>query len=154
VARDRAAGLRVVLTNGVFDLLHVGHVAYLEAARALGDRLVVGVNGDAAARRLKGPGRPLQPARERARLLAALRCVDYVTVFPEMTASALLRAVRPHVYAKGADYASKPWPEAAEAQSLGIEAALLPLTPGRSTSALLDRLRAAPLVPRHSVPRH
>ncbi|HEX2486463.1 MAG TPA: adenylyltransferase/cytidyltransferase family protein [Myxococcota bacterium] len=106
-ARVRAAqrrGERVVFTSGCFDLLHVGHVRSLEEARGLGDRLVVGVNADATVRRLKGRGRPVLPARQRAELLAALACVDFVFTFPEPTPRASLAAVRPDVYAKGGDW--------------------------------------------------
>ena len=109
--RLRAAGRRIVLANGVFDLLHVGHVRYLEAARALGDVLFVGVNGDAAVARLKGAGRPLMPARERAEVLAALRAVDHVVVFEEDTADALVAAIRPAIHAKGTDYTAETVPE-------------------------------------------
>jgi rfaE bifunctional protein nucleotidyltransferase chain/domain len=109
--RLRAAGRRIVLANGCFDLLHVGHVRYLEAARALGDVLFVGINGDAAVARLKGPGRPLMPAAERLELLAALRAVDHVVVFDEDTADALVAAIRPDVHAKGTDYTLETVPE-------------------------------------------
>jgi rfaE bifunctional protein nucleotidyltransferase chain/domain len=105
VASRPAAGARIVLTNGVFDLLHLGHVRYLCQARALGDALVVGVNSDASTRRLKGPRRPLVPQAERAAVLAALSCVDAVTVFDEDTATRLVEVVCPAVYAKGGDYA-------------------------------------------------
>lgn len=106
VVSDRqAAGERGVFTNGIFDLLHIGHVSYLRQARALGDFLVVGVNSDASTRRLKGPMRPLVPERERAELLAALACVDYVTIFDESTAETIVAALRPAVYVKGGDYA-------------------------------------------------
>jgi rfaE bifunctional protein nucleotidyltransferase chain/domain len=101
----RAAGARIVLTNGVFDLLHLGHVRYLQQARALGDALVVGINSDASTRRLKGPDRPLVPQSERAEVLAALACIDAVTVFDEDTATRLVAELRPEVYAKGGDYA-------------------------------------------------
>jgi D-glycero-beta-D-manno-heptose 1-phosphate adenylyltransferase len=109
--RLRAEGKRLVLANGCFDLLHVGHVRYLEAARALGDVLFVGINGDAAVARLKGAGRPLMPARERAEVLAALRAVDHVVVFDEDTADALVAAVRPAIHAKGTDYTPESVPE-------------------------------------------
>src|SRR6059058_5495633 len=109
--RLRAEGKRIVLANGCFDLLHVGHVRYLEAARALGDVLFVGINGDAAVARLKGAGRPLMPARERAEVLAALRAVDHVVVFDEDTADALVAAVRPAIHAKGTDYTPESVPE-------------------------------------------
>lgn len=105
VAERQAAGERAVFTNGVFDLLHLGHVTYLRQARALGDFLVVGVNSDASTRRLKGPKRPLVPEHERAGLLAALACVDLVTIFDEPTAEATIAALRPSVYVKGGDYA-------------------------------------------------
>jgi len=107
----RAAGKRIVLANGCFDLLHVGHVRYLEAARALGDVLFVGINADAAVARLKGPGRPLMPAAERAELLAALRPVDHVVVFDDDTADRLIAAIRPDVHAKGTDYTPETVPE-------------------------------------------
>lgn len=105
LARRTREGARVVLTNGVFDLLHVGHTRYLTRARALGDLLVVGINSDASTRALKGPLRPLVPEDERAELLASLESVDYVTVFAESTADALLEALHPSVYVKGGDYA-------------------------------------------------
>jgi D-glycero-beta-D-manno-heptose 1-phosphate adenylyltransferase len=108
VAARQHAGERVVFTNGVFDLLHLGHVTYLQRARALGDLLVVGLNSDASTRRLKGPRRPLVPDDERAAVLAALACVDYVTIFDEPTATRLLATFRPAVYVKGADYAGGP----------------------------------------------
>jgi rfaE bifunctional protein nucleotidyltransferase chain/domain len=107
----RASERRVVLANGCFDLLHVGHVRYLEGARALGDLLIVGVNSDAAVRRLKGPGRPLMPAGERAEILAALRAVDHVVVFDGDTADGLVALLRPAVHAKGSDYTPESVPE-------------------------------------------
>jgi D-glycero-beta-D-manno-heptose 1-phosphate adenylyltransferase len=109
--RLRAAGKRIVLANGCFDLLHVGHVRYLQAARALGDVLFVGINDDAAVARLKGAGRPLMPADERAEVLAALRVVDHVVVFDEDTADTLVAALRPDVHAKGTDYTPDTVPE-------------------------------------------
>ena len=105
VRQRQARGKRAVLTNGVFDLLHLGHITYLQQARALGDLLVVGINSDASTRRLKGPARPLTPERERAEVLAALACVDYVTIFGENTAESLVAALCPALYVKGADYA-------------------------------------------------
>jgi rfaE bifunctional protein nucleotidyltransferase chain/domain len=109
--RLRTQGKRIVLANGCFDLLHVGHVRYLRAARRLGDVLFVGVNGDAAVARLKGRGRPLMPARERVEILAALRDVDHVVVFEEDTADRLVGVLRPHVHAKGTDYTEGSVPE-------------------------------------------
>src|ERR687893_2120086 len=111
VAIARKGGARVVFANGCFDLLHVGHVRYLEAARALGDLLVVGVNADEQVRRLKGEGRPLVPERERAEVVASLRAVDLVTVFAEPTVEQLLLAVRPDIHAKGTDYTVDTVPE-------------------------------------------
>ena len=122
--RLRAAGRRIVLANGVFDLLHVGHVRYLEAARRLGDVLFVGVNGDASVTRLKGTGRPIMPAAERAELLAALRAVDHVVVFEDDTADALLGALKPDVHAKGTDYTTDSVPERATARALGATVAI------------------------------
>jgi len=109
--RLRADGKRIVLANGCFDLLHVGHVRYLQAARALGDVLFVGINADAAVARLKGPGRPLMPAAERAELLSALRAVDHVVVFEDDTADKLIAAIRPDIHAKGTDYTPDTVPE-------------------------------------------
>ena len=115
---------RVVLANGCFDLLHVGHVRYLEDARALGDLLIVGVNGDDAVRRLKGPGRPLMPAVERAEMLAALRAVDHVVVFEDDTADRLVALLRPAVHAKGTDYTAESVPERASVHAAGGRVAI------------------------------
>ena len=122
--KARAAGRRVVLANGCFDLLHVGHVRYLEDARALGDLLIVGVNGDEAVRRLKGPGRPLMPAVERAEMLAALRAVDHVVVFEDDTADRLVALLRPAVHAKGTDYTAESVPERASVLAAGGRVAI------------------------------
>ena len=119
--RLRAEGKRIVLANGCFDLLHVGHVRYLRAARRLGDVLFVGVNSDAAVRRLKGPGRPLVPAAERAEIVAALAGVDHVVIFDEDTADRLLERLRPHVHAKGTDYTPEAVPERASARAVGAQ---------------------------------
>jgi rfaE bifunctional protein nucleotidyltransferase chain/domain len=144
--RARHDGRTVVWTNGCFDLLHVGHVRNLQAARALGDALVVGVNDDASVRRLKGPQRPILPAEQRAELLAALECVDAVVLFPEDTPAAALERLRPDIHCKGADYApphGKPIPEAAVVAAYGGRIAFLPLVPGLSTSDLVQRIVAA-----------
>ena len=141
VAAWRGSGARVVFANGIFDLLHVGHVRYLQAARGLGDRLVVGVNGDAATARLKGPGRPILPAADRARLVAALRVVDRVLVFDEDTADATLRALRPDVHAKGTDYRAGDVPERDTALGLGIEVAIVGDPKAHATRTLVERLR-------------
>ncbi|PYM93288.1 MAG: D-glycero-beta-D-manno-heptose 1-phosphate adenylyltransferase [Candidatus Rokuibacteriota bacterium] len=117
--RLRAERKRIVLANGCFDLLHVGHVRYLRAARKLGDVLFVGINSDAAVARLKGRGRPLMPAAERAEILLSLREVDHVVVFEEDTADRLVASLRPHVHAKGTDYRPGSVPEAATVQAVG-----------------------------------
>ena len=138
--RDRQV---VVWTNGCFDLLHVGHVRSLLAARRLGDVLVVGLNSDDSVRSLKGPGRPILPAVERAELLAALECVDLVAVFEESTPAAALARLQPDVHCKGADYApphGKPIPEAEVVRSDGGRVEFLPLLPETSTSALVRRI--------------
>jgi phosphoheptose isomerase len=141
--RWREQGLRVVWTNGCFDLLHVGHVRSLEAARALGDVLVVGVNGDASVREIKGDGRPLVPVEERAELVAALEPVDRVVVFDEPTPERALDRLRPEIHTKGADYEGRELPERAVVESYGGSIELLPLVPGLSTSELEQRLRDA-----------
>ena len=137
----RAGGGSLAFTNGVFDLLHAGHLETLEKARAMGDALFVGVNSDESARQLKGPGRPWIPATERARLLAALRAVDAVIIFPEVTAESVIRALRPDVYVKGGDYADKSLPERALVESYGGRVELIPFLPGYSTSQLIARIR-------------
>jgi len=131
-------GGTVVATGGCFDLLHAGHVATLRAARRLGDCLVVCLNSDDSVRRLKGPSRPLVPAADRARVLEALECVDAVVVFGEDTPTEVLRRIRPHVWAKGGDYAGADVPEAAVLEEWGGQAVVLPYLAGRSTSGLLD----------------
>ena len=140
-ARLRADGRRVVLANGCFDLLHVGHVRYLTAARALGDVLFVGLNSDAAVTRLKGPGRPLMPAAERVELLAALRAVDHVVVFDEDTADRLVALVRPAVHAKGTDYTEASVPEAASVRAAGGRVAIVGDAKAHATRDLIARIR-------------
>ena len=139
----RAAGKKLVATNGCFDLLHVGHVRYLQAARARGDALVVGVNGDDSARELKGPGRPLNNEKERADVLAALECVDLVTIFPELRATRFIQAAAPAIYAKGGDYTAETLnaEERNALQKIGAEIRIVPFEKGYSTSRLLERLR-------------
>lgn len=131
----------MVATGGCFDLVHAGHIHMLEAARALGDCLVVCVNSDDSVRRLKGADRPIVPAEDRADLLAALACVDAVVIFDEDTPVAALRRLRPHVFAKGGDYGSTTIPEAAVLASWGGQAVALPYLDGRSTTRLLQEVR-------------
>lgn len=138
----RAAGQRVVLTNGTFDLLHVGHLRSLCGARHEGDLLVVGLNSDESVRGYKGPGRPVVPQEERAEILAALECVDFVHIFPEADACALLRATRPHVYAKGRDYDLERLPERAVADELGAEIVFTGDPKEHAVSDVLERIRA------------
>jgi D-glycero-beta-D-manno-heptose 1-phosphate adenylyltransferase len=140
LAPVRIGRARVVLTNGVFDILHIGHLRFLRAARALGDVLVVGINSDSSVS-VNKPGRPVVPEIERAELVAALEPVDYGVIFGEPTADSLLRALRPSVYVKGSDYTLDTLPEANTARQLGVEIAFVPLIEGRSTSALIDALR-------------
>jgi rfaE bifunctional protein nucleotidyltransferase chain/domain len=137
--RIRDRGARVALTNGVFDLLHVGHLRYLRQARRHADVLVVGVNADAVVGK---PGRPLIPEADRAELVAALDPVDYVVIFSTPTADSLLRELRPDVYVKGADYSEATLPEAATAREVGARLIFVPLAEGHSTSELLRKLRS------------
>jgi len=139
----RDAGKKLVVTNGCFDLLHVGHVRYLQAARALGDALAVGVNGDKSVRELKGENRPLNNEHDRAEVLAALECIDFGTVFPETRATRLLELVRPAVYAKGGDYTAETLnaEERAALEKIGADIRIIPFEKGYSTSGLLKKLR-------------
>ena len=139
----RDAGKKVVATNGCFDLLHVGHVRYLQAARALGDVLMVGLNGDESVRELKGAGRPLNNERARAEVLAALECVDIVTIFPEVRATRFIEAAQPAVYVKGGDYNSESLnaEERAALEKIGAKIEIVPFVEGYSTSRLLEELR-------------
>ena len=140
--RLRTEGKRVVATNGCFDILHVGHVRYLAAARELGDVLVVGLNGDDSIRQLKGEGRPVNRERDRAEVLAALESVDYVTVFPEKRATNFLRIARPAIYAKGGDYTADALDreERAVLDEFGSRIEIIPFEKGYSTSGLLTRM--------------
>lgn len=140
VAEWRAAGHSIVLANGVFDLLHVGHVRYLEGAKALGDRLVVAVNSDASTRAYKGPGRPVIPQDERAELIAALACTDLVLVFDEPDVREVIRALKPDVHAKGTDYTPDSIPERAEVEAYGGRVAVTGDPKDHSTTALIGRL--------------
>lgn len=140
----RHAGKTLVMTNGHFDLLHVGHLDYLEKARALGDALFVGINGDGGTQRLKGSGRPLVPATERARLIAALKPVTATLIFDADTADALLHALQPDIYVKGGDYAHKVLPERATVAAYGGTIVLIDYLPDHSTTRLIAKIRALP----------
>ncbi len=141
--RNQHPGKTIVFTNGCFDILHAGHVRYLAAAKQLGDILVVGLNGDASVRELKGEGRPLNSEEDRAEVMAALEAVDYVIVFDEKRVDKLLRQVRPGVYAKGGDYTvnSLDQDEVAALKEIGAKIEILPLVPGKSTSKLLEAIQ-------------
>ncbi len=143
-ARVAALPRPVVFTNGVFDILHRGHVEYLYAARALGDALVVGLNTDASVRRLKGPQRPLNPERDRSLVLAGLGCVDAVTLFGEDTPQDLIAALLPDILVKGGDYRPEEVVGRPEVEAAGGRLVLIPFVQGRSTTALVDRIRSSP----------
>ena len=140
----RREGKTLAFTNGHFDLLHAGHLEYLEKARELGDALFVAVNGDASTRRLKGEGRPLVPEGQRARLLAALEPVSAVIIFEADTADDLLMALKPEIYVKGGDYANKPLPERATVEGYGGRVELIGLLSGHSTTQLIELIRKLP----------
>jgi D-glycero-beta-D-manno-heptose 1-phosphate adenylyltransferase len=140
VARERRLGRRVVLANGGFDLLHVGHTRYLESAARQGDILIVALNSDASLRRLKGPGRPLLPQAERAAILSGLACVDYVLIFDEPNVEHILLALKPDVHAKGSDYSKKTVPERAVVLSYGGSIAIVGGAKVRSTSEVIPRV--------------
>ena len=152
IRRRQQLGERGVFTNGCFDLLHLGHVRYLQEARSLGDFLIVGLNSDTSTRLLKGPGRPLVPEHERAEILAALSCIDYVTIFAEPTASPLVALLQPAIYVKGGDYANAHsdtpdlhrLPEAKVVQQYGGTIRLIPYVPGHSTTELIATIQQLP----------
>jgi rfaE bifunctional protein nucleotidyltransferase chain/domain len=137
----RAAGRGVALANGLFDLLHVGHLRYLEDAANEADVLVVAVNGDVSARALKGPDRPIVPERERAELVAGFACVTFVTIFDELTVDPLLRLIRPDVHCKGTDYTAETVPEREAARALGIRVAIVGDPKAHATRDLIARVR-------------
>lgn len=145
--RDRcaAAGKRVVLTNGIFDLLHTGHLYYLQRARALGDALIIALNSDASTRALKGPKRPVQNEEQRAYALGALACVDAVTIFREARLTAEIRALHPDVYCKAGDYTLEKLDpsERAALETVGARIEFMPFLPGFSTTSLIERIKAA-----------
>jgi len=140
VAEARAAGLRIVLANGCFDVLHVGHIRYLAGARSEGDLLIVGVNSDEQVREQKGEGRPILPAAQRAEIVAALESVNYVTVFHEPTVEELLLALKPDVHAKGTDYTVDTVPEREVVKSYGGRVAIVGDPKDHSTSEILSRM--------------
>ena len=146
VEAAKLRGASIVLANGVFDTLHVGHARYLAAAKSEGEILVVAVNSDSSVRSLKGPGRPILDEHARALLVAALRDVDYVVVFPEPNVEKLLEDLRPDVHAKGTDYTADSVPERAVAARLGIRVAIVGDPKDHSTRSLLDAIRKAPHV--------
>jgi rfaE bifunctional protein nucleotidyltransferase chain/domain len=139
----RARGKKLVVTNGCFDILHLGHVTYLESARNLGDALLVGINGDEATRQLKGPGRPVNTEADRAAVLAALASVDGVCIFADKTAIKFLSAARPDIYIKGGDYTldTLNQDERRTVEQTGGKIVIIPLVPGKSTTALLEKTR-------------
>lgn len=141
LTETRAPGRCVVFTNGCFDILHAGHVRYLNEAKKLGDILVVGLNSDESVRRLKGEGRPVNPAEDRAEVLSGLRAVDHVVIFGEPTAEELVRQLRPDIYVKGGDYSLDRLPEAALVAAYGGKTVLAPMLEGRSTSNVIRRLQ-------------
>lgn len=139
----RASGRKLVVTNGCFDLLHAGHVTYLESARSLGDALLVGLNGDESVRQLKGPSRPLNCEEDRARILAALECISAVSVFPEKRAVNFLSAVQPDIYLKGGDYTLETvdQDERRAVESAGGRIVFIPFVPGKSTTGLVAKIQ-------------
>jgi D-beta-D-heptose 7-phosphate kinase/D-beta-D-heptose 1-phosphate adenosyltransferase len=141
VREARGAGKRIVFTNGVFDLLHPGHVRYLQAARAHGDLLIVGLNSDASVRRNKGPGRPINPESERAEVLAALACVDAVSIFDDETPADIIRRVQPDILVKGSDWPADQIVGRDTVEARGGRVILEPVEEGFSTSSIIDKVR-------------
>ena len=141
VEKLRRRGKKIVFANGCFDLLHVGHVRYLNGAKSLGDVLIVGINGDRSVRRLKGKGRPLMPAASRAELIAGFACTDHVIIFPEIDAIRLLRALRPDVHVKGGDYRTDTVPERAFVRSYGGRVAIVGGPKVRSTREIIEQVK-------------
>jgi rfaE bifunctional protein nucleotidyltransferase chain/domain len=141
-AKLDSRGQRLVFTNGCFDLLHVGHIRYLQAARAMGEALVIALNGDDSVRELKGAGRPVNTELDRAEVLAALSCVDFVTVFQSKRVTDLVRTVKPHIYVKGGDYTVETLDadERGALEAVHSDIKILPLVPGKSTTSTLERI--------------
>lgn len=143
-AREKRNGRKVVFTNGCFDLLHPGHIRSLEAARALGDVLIVGLNSDESVRTLKGPNRPVIPEQERAEILSSLECVEAVTIFPELTPQNLIAALLPDVLVKGGDWPGDQIVGRAEVEAAGGRVARIDIVPGYSTTEMLQKIRTLP----------
>ncbi|NLP42892.1 MAG: D-glycero-beta-D-manno-heptose 1-phosphate adenylyltransferase [Veillonellaceae bacterium] len=143
VSKLKAAGKSIVFTNGCFDILHVGHVRYLAAARDLGDCLIVGLNSDESVRNLKGPTRPINNEEDRAEVLTALACVDYVILFGERTAENLIAEIKPEIYVKGGDYKIEDLPEAGIVAKYGGRIELIPEVPGRSSSNVIKKIKTS-----------
>lgn len=137
----KASGKTVVFTNGCFDIIHAGHVRYLNEARAIGDCLIVGLNSDQSVRNLKGPTRPINHEDDRAEVLAGLRAVDFVVIFGDQTAEQLVAEVKPDVYVKGGDYNVEDLPEARIVQAFGGRTVIVPEVPGRSSSNIIGRIK-------------
>jgi len=144
LTRERQAGRSVAFANGCFDVLHVGHIRYLQGAAAVGDVLVVGVNGDASVRDLKGEGRPVMPERERAELISSIKGVDYVTIFTERSPARLLGALRPDFQCKGTDYTADSVPEANVVRAYGGQVVIVGDPKDHSTSELLAKMKSGP----------
>ncbi len=138
ISKARRAGKKIVTTNGCFDVLHVGHIRYLQQAKQQGDILIVAINSDDSMRAIKGDKRPLVPEDERAEMLSALECVDYVTIFPELDPIQFLNEIRPDIHVKGGDYRLDQIVEREAVESLGGELRLIPGAPGKSTSSLIE----------------
>lgn len=140
IAAEKEKGHKIVLTNGCFDILHAGHVRYLAAARAVGDVLVLGLNSDESVRMLKGPTRPINTERDRAEVIDGLKSVDYVVIFGEKTAEALVRDVRPDYYAKGGDYSVESLPESQAVSEVGGKVVFLPFVEGKSSTKIIQKI--------------
>lgn len=137
----KKGGQKIVFTNGCFDIVHAGHIAYLEAARACGDVLILGLNTDKSVRENKGPARPINNEIDRARVVGALKAVDYVVLFGEKTAEAIIKKVKPDVYVKGADYTLATLPEAKIVQEYGGRVEFIPIVAGRSTTGVIEKIK-------------
>ena len=140
IEKLKASGQTIVSTNGCFDILHVGHVRFLNAAKAMGNILVVGVNTDASVRKLKGPSRPINSEDDRAEILTNLSCVDYVCLFPEDTPVEFLKYVRPHIHVKGGDYKTEDLAETPVVESFGGTMKIIDLVPGKSTTGIVSKI--------------